>query len=47
MDMQEYDFNAIHRTGAENANADALSRLIQIPKDINIKLSSSNNIISY
>ncbi len=39
MEMQEYDFIAEHRPGSENANADALSRLIKIPDDINIKLS--------
>jgi hypothetical protein len=28
MELQQYDFEIIHRSGKENKNADAISRLI-------------------
>ena len=47
MDMQDYNFISEHRSGADNANADALSRLITIPDDISIKYCYNNMILSY
>jgi hypothetical protein len=34
MELQQYDFEVVHRSGKENKNADALSRMVNDVKNI-------------
>jgi hypothetical protein len=44
MELQQYDFKIVHRSGKENKNADALSRL-RFEENINNNLKHQNNEI--
>jgi hypothetical protein len=44
MELQQYDFEIVHRSGKKNKNADALSRL-RFEENINNDLKHQNNEI--
>jgi hypothetical protein len=42
MELQQYDFEIVHRSGKENKNADVLARL-RFEENINNDLKHQNN----